>query len=84
MSIDPNAPAYPNTTARDTGSKIVHDVTGGLTIRAEIASRIMAGMMANPGLKESPLSGQKLRTKIAEASVEMADALLTTLNEPKA
>jgi len=84
MNIDPNSPAFPTTTARDTGSKIVHEAKGGITIRAEIASRVLAGLAAHPVALER--YGNQSESVIAcmkaacAASVIIADALIEVLN----
>lgn len=67
MKIDPNAPAYP---LQEHGDMQSHS---GMTIRAEIASRIMAGFAANPNGAMSTID--------ADYAVKMADALIAELNK---
>ena len=69
MNIDPNAPAYPYT--QNYGHTIV---AKGLNIRAEIASRLLAGLYASP---ESPDQDIAVRWAISGA-----DALIAELNKP--
>ena len=72
MNIDPHAPAYP----RQNG--IGKDA--GMSIRAEIASRILAGMCASPAAADFPV-GQILEYAPANA-IKLADALIHELNKP--
>ncbi len=74
--IDPNKPAYPTTSSlMNSGfpDVIVKETTGGMTIRAEIASRIMAGMVSDGGF---------FPDEAAANSIEFADALIKALNKP--
>lgn len=83
MIIDPNAPAAPGSYVpfprEDDDSLLVQQgesIRGtGITIRAEIASRIMAGFAANP---QSWQADNALRR--ANLAVEEADALIARLN----
>ena len=70
MNIDPNAPAFPVD-----GEKL-HPDWRGLTIRAEIASRIMAGYRA------SDTAGAMDREYAVTNSIADADALIKALNKP--
>lgn len=67
--IDPNEPAYPS---HGTMGEVVHT---GMTIRAEIASRIMAGIAS----RES--TGERAMNYIVSEAVELADALIAELNK---
>jgi hypothetical protein len=64
MKIDPNAPAYPY----QLGSQ------SGLTIRAEIAARIMAGLYSYGAIAGT-------HKGLAENAVQAADALIAALNQ---
>jgi hypothetical protein len=67
MKIDPNEPAFPS----------YSDQCGpahGMTIRTEIASRILAGFMASQIYRGSP-------EETACAAIECADALIAELNK---
>ena len=64
MKIDPNAPAYPMPD-RD---------HYGLTIRAEIAARIMAGLYSDVAIAGT-------HKGLAENAVQAADALIAALNQ---
>jgi hypothetical protein len=65
MKIDPNAPAYPASNAQ----------CHGLTIRADIAARVLAGIVA--GQNGSLDGSMSVDAKIA---VKYADALIAELN----
>ena len=81
MKIDPNAPAYPSSDMQ----------TDGLTIRAEIAKVIAAGMYANPNCQRvqhvNYVGGDaeyEQRFEIGgipvrEAALQEADALINEL-----
>ncbi len=79
MKIDPNAPAYP-----------MHDRDHyGLTIRAEIAARVMAGMFSNTKLtlEYADVGGGVLEktlhiagVSVHKAAIREADALIAELN----
>lgn len=80
--IDPHAPAFLSAEktivdpyfVKDDGSQVMKTVTTrGLTIRAEFASRIMAGMLADP-------ERQGCAREFAGWAVECADALIHELN----
>lgn len=82
MKIDANAPAFPMPIAATIDNALVcaADVPGyhalsGLTIRAEIASRVLAGIKANS------ITGDHHQPQIAvREAVELADALIAQLN----
>jgi len=79
MNIDPNSPAFPVVHAivpRPGSYTTTPPAQPGLSIRAEIASRIMAGFAADPKTENIPL---KTLTKNA---VVWADALIEELNKP--
>lgn len=63
MDIESSAPAY-----HKDGSR------GSMTVRAEIASRAMAGLLADPNCSAFP-------DKVAKAAVDYADALIEELNK---
>lgn len=65
MKIDPKAPAYPN--PREYFSK-------GITIRAEIASRVLTGIYSDPSFAGS-------HEGAAACAVCAADALIAELNK---
>lgn len=71
MKIDPNAPAFP---VKGTVQGSPYS-TDGLTIRAEIASRLMAGLLANTQAWEEMSSDS-----FVNGSVEFADRLIARLN----
>lgn len=70
--INPHSPAF----VHDAG-KPWPENTSGMTVRAEIASRIMAGMMSHPH------RGDYNDWDLASLAVSAADALINKLNEPK-
>lgn len=75
MKLDPNAPAFLNILdAQQDGGHTNFEGPRGLTIRAEIASRIMAGMVANPRFDSD------IET-ISSDAVRCADALIEELNK---
>lgn len=81
MMIDPNAPAYPAKTWKQfelDGIPVIGDwrehLHPGLTIRAEIASRLMAGMMSDPE-RYGDIH------EFAKWGIEGADALIKALNK---
>jgi hypothetical protein len=67
METNPNYPAFPS---HGTMGEVV---TPGLSIRAEIASRCLAGLLADPE-RNSPASSY------AKDAVQLADALIAELN----
>ena len=74
MNIDPNAPAFPVPDSHHADGQVEFGFNG-LTIRAEIASRIMAGFAA-----DAEMTGSK--EEVASVAVEWADALIAELNKP--
>lgn len=77
MNIDPNAPAFPITaySYKDRHDDLRHVYeSNGLTIRAEIASRIMAARS-----KDAETVDDVLRA--AKGSVFAADTLIAELNK---
>lgn len=70
--IDPEDKAFPMCITDPESGNIEH-MQSGLTIRAEFASRIMAGF----GVRPSDAS----RRELAEQAVKWADALIDALNE---
>jgi len=83
MNIDPNAPAYPVD-----GEKLRPDWCG-LTIRAEIASRIMAGLLANPcgPIQANGINGWNFvncdPVDVSKLAISLADDLIAELNKPQ-
>lgn len=75
MNIEPNEPAYPSQNLDRVGNPC-EGLNYGMTIRAEIASRIMATLSS----KDVSAS----RELLASASVKGADALIAELNKPVA
>lgn len=73
MNIDPDAPAYPLV---NDSSKQYHWIHHGLTIRAELAARMMAGFAACPSEGGGTIEGS------AQYAVRWADALIEELNKP--
>lgn len=70
MKIDPNAPAFPLDYCPE---GMTWNQVRGLTIRAEIAARVLAGMV--------DMTGDAMHASTyAEASVKLADALIAELN----
>lgn len=65
--INPNGPAYPSNGTMGGAT--------GITIRAEIAARIMATMMASYRVDDSTLKGN------AAMACEAADALIAKLSK---
>lgn len=82
MKIDPNEPAYPQPVAAsvDGGIYTTMDVNGGmlggLTIRAEISSRIMASLVSCAEMRS-----MYTQEYIANDAVSLADALIAELNK---
>lgn len=80
MKTNPNAPAFPFEEHNYNGELFVSH--GGLSIRAEIASRMMASIIAN--LNSNTAVGvphPESNTNIAMASIALADALIAELNK---
>lgn len=75
MKLDPNAPAHP---FRESNEFVQYPDTQfpGLTIRAEIASRVLAGFVANPASTEKWINNHAVASSVA-----MADALIAELNK---
>ena len=80
--IDPNQPAYPS--PRD----YTNPADDGITIRAHIATQLMAGILANPGgpIQHNERNGWDLvnctSRQIAATACGLADALIAELNNP--
>ena len=76
MKIDPNAPAHVpvETVERNNHGDYRIIFTSGMTIRAEIASRLLAGIISSPKLNTDDM------TVLAADSVAFADALIAELN----
>lgn len=74
--IDPNQPAFPVQHSIDGNwQKAPSMQYSGLTIRAEIASRLMAAMFANPAMSEV------LPHIVVAAALGGTDLLIEKLNE---
>lgn len=78
MKIDPDAPACPRTITEYNPGTECREVTseGGLTIRAEIAARVLAGMASEIG----PHINER---QAVVTSVRITDALIAELNKDK-
>jgi hypothetical protein len=81
MKINPDAPAFPQAAFTTNNNEVVivshyFKDNAGLTIRAEIASRVLAGFAAGPD------TGGTIE-QIAEYAVKWADALINELNKSK-
>ena len=76
MKIDPNQPAYPLHPKILNPCSSSHQIekAKGMSIRAEIASRAMEGMLANSSYDSS-------YEHIAKGAVIAADALIAELNK---
>lgn len=74
MKLEPHAPAYPFHDKFEDGSISGHSY--GISIRAEIASRIMAGMYT---VSENNFH----HVEYAREAVKAADALIEELNKPQ-
>lgn len=94
MKIDANAPAFPlPIAANDGGVGCAADLPGyhyysGLTVRAEIASRCLAGMLssldadtASSAQEVSEGLGISAEAYMAGEAVKLADALIAELNK---
>jgi len=89
MKIDPNAPAFPSPmiNLNIEGSFIRNQA--GLSIRAEIASTIMAGLLANPSgpLQANGMTGWNFvncdPVDVSRLSISLADDLISELNKPE-
>lgn len=82
MKIDPNAPAIPviDRSVNNERQEITHwEWRGGITIRAELASRNLAGLMANPHVME-----RATPTDVIWEALRYADLLIAKLNEEPA
>tara|TARA_R110002167_G_scaffold66667_4_gene188683 strand:+ start:11703 stop:11954 length:252 start_codon:yes stop_codon:yes gene_type:complete len=80
MTINPNEPAYPSQNLDRVGNPC-ENLNYGMPVRAEIASRIMAGLASNPEF------GEGMPIEAARISAVWADTLLAELNksdEPEA
>jgi hypothetical protein len=73
INNDPNAPAFPQYAVNEEC-----EFLPGLTIRAELAARMMQGFIA------SPVETGRTPAGLAKHSIAMADALITELNRPLA
>lgn len=84
MNTDPNEPAYPSQNLDRVGNPC-EGLNYGMTIRAEIASRIMAGLCAGQMVYDIAINltsgGDAI---VAKSSVSLADALIAELNKPVA
>lgn len=76
MKIDPNSPVTANIGCTTNGNHELSEVfsNGGMTVRAEIASRALAGLLANT--ENQTMTDSTL----AEHAVSAADALISRLN----
>lgn len=84
MKLDPNAPAFPIASQIHTHDSYSgrreptqEEFTPGLTIRAEIASRVLAGFAGDDQWNICKPQA------IADCAVQWADALIAALNEEK-
>lgn len=77
--IDANAPAFPLAApGTDTADALRYEGYSGLTIRAEIASRIMAGFATQTEAEEW---SSRAVEYAAAAAVKWANALIAELNK---
>lgn len=78
MKIDPNEFARPFITGTvfNDGEQSQNYYSGGLTIRAELASRNLAALLANAYTKE-----HETADNIAQQAVNYADLLIVKLNK---
>lgn len=67
--LDPKSPAHSSCPRSD-----------GMTIRAEIASRALQGLLADPNAFEAD-TDDKMAEAYAKAAVRYADALIAELNK---
>jgi len=87
MNIDPNAPAFPATEYFSDGKP--NGFFPGLSVRAEIASRIMAGLLANPcgPIQANGINGWSFvncdPVDVSKLAISLADDLITELNKPQ-
>tara|TARA_R110000824_G_scaffold16140_1_gene67228 strand:+ start:456 stop:713 length:258 start_codon:yes stop_codon:yes gene_type:complete len=83
MNIDQNEPSRPNP---EMSKAHFGNLEGypGISIRAEIASRIMAGFAADRELNSPRIrhSTEQNHERLAQSAVNWADALITELNKP--
>ncbi|CAL1518166.1 hypothetical protein [Chitinophaga sp. MM2321] len=77
MKIDPNHPAYPSIESINHGNGAIEIRTNdfGLSVRAELVSRAMQGLIASLGRHNLTAADD-----IAHDAVIYADALITALN----
>ena len=69
VSQHPGLLAHPISFARDLPGKIIVQSFGGMTIQEEIASRVLAAMVANHGIDDAP-------SEMSKDAVDVANALL--------
>ena len=72
MKIDPDAPAFPARIYDEAGRQLLR--TPGMTVRAELASRAMQGMLSNAHVIAD-------LDVVANHAVKAADALIERLNQ---
>lgn len=78
MIINPNDPAFPTIEHRyDKVGCLQEITTSGLTIRSEIAARAMQGILS----AREDRSYKGSYDAVAEAAVNIADALIAELNK---
>ena len=86
MTINPNEPAYPSQNLDRVGNPC-ENLNYGMPVRAEIASRIMAGLCAGQMVYEIAMKKHSDGDAIVAESAVWADTLLAELNksdEPEA
>jgi hypothetical protein len=76
MNIDPNAPSRPTNGKPKHPNKEWAEASDGLTIRTELAARMMAGFAACSYIGAGTIEDY------AEYAVRWADALIIELNKP--
>lgn len=90
MKIDPNAPAYPSELRINTANDFSTMATSrtvqmpGMTIRAAMATQIMAGLCANFGTITFRCKTVETAEQRADLAVCITDALIAALNREKA
>lgn len=77
METLPNNSAFPEITSEQDGNRVLAEVysTGGLTIRAYMATKLLAALVS--------LRGDMNSEHNVESSVKLADQLITELNKEK-
>lgn len=89
MKIDPNGPAFATPSMKQLGTVEVdkfldfeEEGSPGLTVRAYIAAQVLAGLLSGRHEKRDKGENHKgWKLRLAEFSVEHADALIAELNK---